>query len=94
METKTRMWDVNLQANGREAHTDAHRPRRQCGGCQGEPGDRGRQIRAKASNTHAAMEGDLALGGEQTMRYTDDLLQSCALGAGIISLATVTSMDF
>ena len=38
-------------------------------------------------------EGDLTLGGEHTMQYTDDVLQNCKLEIYIILLTNVTSIN-
>ena len=40
------------------------------------------------------LEGDLALGGEHTIQYTDDVLQSCKLETYVILLTNVTLIRF
>ena len=39
------------------------------------------------------MEGDLTQGGEHTMQYTDDALQTCALEIYTVLLTNVTSIN-
>ena len=39
------------------------------------------------------MEGDLTLGGEHTIQYTDDVLQNCTFETYIISLTNVTTIN-
>ena len=39
------------------------------------------------------MEGDLTLGGEHTMKYTNDVLQNCTPETCIILLTDVTPMN-
>ena len=39
------------------------------------------------------MEGDLPLGGEHTIQYTDDVLENCALETYIIVLTNVTPIN-
>ena len=39
-------------------------------------------------------EGDLTLGGEHTIQYTDDTLQNCSLETYIIILTNVTPNKF
>ena len=38
-------------------------------------------------------KGDLTLGGEHTMQYTDDVFQNCTLETCIILLTNVTSIN-
>ena len=40
-----------------------------------------------------SMEGDLILGGEHTMQYTDDVLQNCTLEIYIMLLTSVTPIN-
>ena len=40
------------------------------------------------------MEGDLTLGGEHTIQYTDGVLQNCTLETYIILLTNVTPNKF
>ena len=40
------------------------------------------------------IEGDLTLGGEHTIQYTDDVLYNCTLETYIISLTNVTPITF
>ena len=52
------------------------------GGCgEGEEGKGGQNM---------VTQGDLTLGGEHTMQYTDDVSQNCTLGTYIILLTNVT----
>ena len=39
------------------------------------------------------MEGDLTLGGEHTMQYTDGVLQNCTLKTYMILLTNITLIN-
>ena len=64
--------------------------RQQYSGYQGRRGW-GEEKRVKKVK-YTVMEGDMTVGGEHTMQYTDDALQSCIL-ATYMSLNNVTPVN-